>query len=70
MYADQEVKYCIKEKIDEWDFVMASMGMNKEHFCFGGDFEIFLMRIIYKMQIIVLKNDAKGLILGTNTDKL
>ena len=49
---------------------MASTEMNKEHICFGGDFEIRLMSIIYKMQIIVLKNDLKGLTLGTNTDKL
>ena len=30
----------------------------------------FLMSIIYKIQIIVLKNDSKGLILETDTDKL
>ena len=28
------------------------------------------MSIIYKIQIIVLKNDSKGLILETDTDKL
>ena len=44
--------------------------MNKEHFLFGGDFEIFLMSIIYKRQIIVIKNGYKGLILGTDTEKL
>ena len=48
---------------------MASMEMNKEHFYFH-DFKIFLISIIYKMQIIVLKNDIKGLILRTDTDKL
>ena len=46
--------------------------MNKEHFCFGGDFETFLTSMIYKIQINVLKNDLilKGLILGIDTDKL
>ena len=49
---------------------MASMEMNKEYVCFVGNFEMFLMSIIYKMQIMSLKNDSKGLILGTNTEKL
>ena len=31
MYADQEVNDFIKEKIEECDFAMASMEMNKEH---------------------------------------
>ena len=44
--------------------------MNKGQCCFGGDFEIFLIRILYKIQIIVLKKDSKCLILGTCTDKL
>ena len=70
IYANQEVNDFIKEKIDEWDFAMALTEINKEHFRFGGDFEIFLMGTIYKMQIIVLKNDVKALILGTDTDKL
>ena len=49
---------------------MTSAEMNKEHFCFGGDFEIFLMSMIYKMQIIFLKNDLKDLVLGINTHEL
>ena len=69
MYANQDVNVSIK-KIEEWDFAMASTETNKEHFHFGGDFKVLLMIIIYKMQIIVLKSDAKGLILGTNTDSL
>ena len=48
----------------------ASTKMNNEHYCFGGDFEILLMSIIYKMQIVVLKNDTKGQILCTDTKKL
>ena len=47
---------------------MASTEMNKENYCFGGDFEIFSLSMIFKMQIIVLKNDSKGLILITDTD--
>ena len=69
IYVNQEVNDFIKEKIEEWYFAMASMEMNKEHFYFH-DFKIFLISIIYKMQIIVLKNDIKGLILRTDTDKL
>ena len=49
---------------------MASTEMNKENYCFGGDFEIFSLSMIYKMQIIVLKNDSKGLTLRTDTEKL
>ena len=49
---------------------MVSKEMNTEHFRFSGDFEIFLISIVNKMQMIVLENDLKGLILGTNTDKL
>ena len=41
--------------------------MNKEHFHFIGDFKICLMNVIYK---IILKNDLKGLFVGTDTDKL
>ena len=40
-YIDQEVNDLIKEKIEKWDFTMASTEMNKEHFHFSGDFEIF-----------------------------
>ena len=47
--ADWEIDDFMKEKIEEWDFVMASTEMNQEHFCLGGDFKIFLMSIIYKM---------------------
>ena len=64
---DQEVNDYIKGKIKEWDFGMESTEMNKEYYYFGGDFEVFLMSIIYKVQIIILKNDSKGLILGTDT---
>ena len=49
---------------------MASTAMNKKHFHFGSDFKIFLMSMIFKMQITILKNDLKGLILGTDTDKI
>ena len=55
MYANQKVDDFIKEKIEEWDFVMVSIEMNNIHFRFGGDFEMFLMSIIYKRQIVVLK---------------
>ena len=44
---------------------MASTQMNKEHYHFGGDSEIFLMNMIYKMQIIVHKQNSKSLILGS-----
>ena len=60
----------IKEKIDEWDFVMTLTEMNKEHELFGGNFEILLMSIIYKMIINIFQNDSKGLILVTNTESL
>ena len=35
-----------KENIDKWNFAMASMEINQEHYHFGGDFEIVLMSII------------------------
>ena len=63
IYVDQEVNDFIKKKIVEWDFAMTSYEMNKKCYHFGGDFEICLMSMIYKMQIIVIKNDSKGLIL-------
>ena len=44
--------------------------MNKEHKLFGGDFEIFLMSIIYKIPIIIFQNDCKGLLMATNTESL
>ena len=44
--------------------------INQEHSFFGGDVKIFLISIIYKMQITVLKNDSKDLILGMDTEKL
>ena len=44
--------------------------MNKEHELFGGDFEILLMSIIYKMPIIIFQNDSKGLLMVTNTESL
>ena len=68
IYADLEVDEFIKEKIEEWEFVMTLTEINKEHKLFGGNFKIFLMSIIYKMQIIVLQDESKGLILGTNTE--
>ena len=42
MYADQSVHDFTKENIDEWDVVMVSTEMNKQHFRIGSDFEIFL----------------------------
>ena len=68
IYADLEVDEFIKEKIEDWEFVMTLTEINKEHKRFGGNFKIFLMSIIYKMQIIVLQDESKGLILGTNTE--
>ena len=44
--------------------------MKKKQEIFGGDFGVIFMSIIYKMQIIILKSYAEGLILGTNTEKL
>ena len=70
MYADQAVNDFTTETKEEWDFTMTSSEMNKKHFFVGGDFEIFLMSMIYKMKIIVLQSDSKGIILGTDTDKL
>jgi hypothetical protein len=43
------------------------MRMNKESLHFGSDFKIISMSIIYKMQIIVIENDFKGLIRETAT---
>ena len=45
IYTDPEVNF-IKGKIEEWDFATASMKMKQDHYCFGGDFEIFLMSMI------------------------
>ena len=42
IHADQEVNDFIKEKIEEWDFEIASIEV-MEHYCFCGDFEIFLV---------------------------
>ena len=70
IHIDQEVNDFTKEKIDKWDFAMASMEMNMKHLRFGSHFGIFLVSMICKMQIIILKNDPKDLILGTDTDKL
>ena len=55
IHAGQEVNNFIQEKIEEQNFAMTSI--DEEHFCFGGDFEIFLMSMIYKMQTTVLKID-------------
>ena len=49
---------------------MVSTKMNMDYIHFGGDEEILLMSIIYKMQIILIQNDSKGLILETDTEKL
>ena len=70
IYAGQKVKDFIKEKRYEWDFVMTFTEMNNEHCCFGGGYGIFLISMINKMQIIVVKNDLKNLIVGTENDKL
>ena len=51
IYADQEGNDFIKEKIEEWDFIITCA-------FFGGDFEIFLMNMIYKMQIIINRSDS------------
>ena len=59
---DQEVDDFIKDK--------AFTEMNKEHDHFGGACQMFLMSDIYRMQKIGLKNDLKGLILETDSDKL
>ena len=59
VYEDQDVYDIIKEKIEKWDFVIASMKIYKEHFRIGSDFEIFLMRITYKKEILVFKNHSK-----------
>ena len=40
-YVDKEANNFIKEKIEEQNFAIASTEMNKEHNCFGGDYEIF-----------------------------
>ena len=69
-YATQGVDEFIKEKIEEWDFAMILTEMNKKHELFGGDFEILLMSIIYKMPIIIFQNDSKGLLMVTNTESL
>ena len=50
--------------------MMTSTEMNKENYHLGGDFKIFLMSMINKTQNIILKNDSKGLILGTDSDQL
>ena len=44
--------------------------MNQEHELFGGDFEILLMSIIYKMTIIIFPNDSKGMLMVTKTESL
>ena len=41
LYADQEVNDFIEEKIEMWDFMMASFEMNKEHCCYGGVLKYF-----------------------------
>ena len=67
-YTTEEFDESIKEKIVEWDFAMTMTEMNKEHKLFGGDFEILLMSINYKMPIIIFQNDSKGWLLVTNTE--
>ena len=56
-YVTQGSDDFIKEKIEEWDFVMTLTEMNKEYELFGSDFEILIIDIIYKMQIIILQSD-------------
>ena len=68
-YAKQEVDDFIKEKIEELDFAMTLMEMKKEHFGYGGNSKYF-NKHHQKMQIIILKNDSKDLILGNNNEKL
>ena len=47
----------MKEKIEEWDFVMASTEVNKS-ITFWGDFEILPISIIYKIKITILKDNS------------
>ena len=67
-YVTKGVDKFIKEKLEEWDFVMTWTEMNKEHEHFGEDFKILLMSIIYKMQITDLQNYSKDLILITDSE--
>ena len=36
IHINQEVDDFVKQKLEEWDFAMATTKMNKEHFCFYG----------------------------------
>ena len=49
---------------------MALIVMIKEPEFFGGEFEMLFMSIICKMQIIVLINDSKSLIIKTDTENM
>ena len=42
--------------------------MNKGHELFGGGLEILFMRIMYRIQITILQNDSKALIVITDTE--
>ena len=70
IYADLENDDFIKVKMVEWYFALTSKQLDQEHFLIGNDCEVFFKSIIYKTQAVVLKNDWKGLILGSNTKKL
>ena len=41
VYINQEVDDFVKQKLEEWDFAMATTKMNKEHFRFYGFRNIF-----------------------------
>ena len=70
IHEDKEVHDFIRENVEDWDCAMASTKMTKEHYGFGGDFDILLMRMIYKMHISVHTNVSKSLILRTDIDNL
>ena len=54
------------KKKEEQDFAMASTEKNKDHDLFGCVLKIHFMSVLYKMKIIVLQNNTKGFILGTD----
>ena len=65
-----EVNAFIDSKKEEWDLNITITAVKQEHHLFGCDFEIFLMRMIYKMHIIVLVNSWMVLSLGSDTNEM
>ena len=63
-----EVTTFVKSK-KEWEQAMESTGINQEHHLFGGDFNIFELAC-YKIHIIILVKNSKGLIVDTDTDQM